>query len=171
MTASSTASPQPLMARFDQRSGEMMVYGGGFFGVFVLSVAIGRGDVALGVVALMLFAVAFHFWPFIRRNEPALIASSAGLEVTGLGVIAWDGIKDAVLIDKAMRTIRNSELHLTLGRPLEAALSVDKRGDLARRLMVQIWRHKDDTLVVKLEPLDMPPEPILETVQGFLHRL
>jgi len=171
MTAPSTASPQPLMARFDQRSGEMMVYGGGFFGVFVLSIAIGRGDVALGVVALMLFAVAFHFWPFVRRNDPALIASSAGLEVAGLGVIAWDNIKNAVVIDKAMRTIRNSELHLTLARPLDDALSVEKRGDIARRLMVQIWHYTDDTLVVKLEPLDVRPEPILETVQGFLHRL
>lgn len=171
MTAPGISSPQPLMARIDQRSGEMMVYGGGFFGIFVSSIAVGRGDIVLGALALLLLAVAFHFKPFVQKNAPALIASSAGLEVTGLGIIAWDSIKEAVVIDKAMRTIRNSELHLTLACPLEEALSVEKRGDIARRLMVQIWRYKDDTLVVKLEPLDVPPEPILETVQGFLHRL
>jgi hypothetical protein len=170
MTAPSSVSPQPLMARFDQRSGEMMVYGGGFFGLFVLSVAIGRGDIALGIISLLLFAVAYHFWPFVQRNHPAVVASSAGLMITGLGTVAWDAIVNASNVDKAVRTIRNTELHLTLARPLDKALVEEDMGGLKRRLMVQIWRYKKDTLVIRLEPLDTAPEPILEAVQAFLNQ-
>ncbi|CAJ1411882.1 unnamed protein product [Effrenium voratum] len=115
MTAPAPVSPQPLMARFDQRSGEMMVYGGGFFGCFVLSVALARGDIALLIVSLALFAVAYHFWPFVRRNTPAVVASSAGLMITGLGTVGWDAIVNATTVDKAVRTIRNTELKTWAG--------------------------------------------------------
>lgn len=170
MTDTSTVSPQPLVARFDQRSGEMMVYGGGFFSLFTLSVALARGDIALLFVALLLFCVAFHFWPFVRSKDPALVVSSAGLKVTGLGTLAWDAISDASMVDKAVRTIRNSELHLSLSRPLEAALVEENMGGIARRLMTQIWRYKDDKIILRLEPLDVTSDPILETVQRFLSR-
>lgn len=170
MTLSPTVSPQPLVARFDQRSGEMMVYGGGFFSLFTLSVAVARGDIALLFVALLLSGVAFHFWPFVRQSEPALVTSSAGLKVTGLGTIAWDAIAEASLVDKAVRTIRNSELHLTLSRPLEDALVEENRGGLARRLMTQIWRYKENKIILRLEPLNVSADPILEAVQYFLSR-
>ncbi len=169
MTAPSTVSPQPLMARFDQRSGEMMVYGGGFAGLFILSVALARGDIALFIISVALFAVAYHFWPFVRRNTPAVVASSAGLMITGLGTVAWDAIVNATTVDKAVRTIRNTELHLTLGRSLDKSLAQEDMGGLQRRLMVQIWRYHKDTLVIRLEPLDIAPEPILEAIQAFLN--
>ncbi|PCJ69339.1 MAG: hypothetical protein COA62_12030 [Rhodobiaceae bacterium] len=148
----------------------MMVYGGGFFSLFTLSVALARGDIALLFVALLLFCVAFHFWPFVRSKDPALVVSSAGLKVTGLGTLAWDAISDASMVDKAVRTIRNSELHLSLSRPLEAALVEENMGGIARRLMTQIWRYKDDKIILRLEPLDVTSDPILETVQRFLSR-
>jgi len=170
MTDTSIVSPQPLVARFDQRSGEMMVYGGGFFSLFTLSVALARGDIALLVVAFLLFGVAFHFWPFVRRKEPALVASSAGLKITGLGTLAWDAINDASLVDKAVRTIRNSELHLSLTRPLEEALVEEDMGGIMRRLMTQIWRYKGDEIILRLEPLDVTADLILETAQRFLSR-
>ena len=147
-----------------------MVYGGGFFGLFVLSVAIGRGDTALMIVSLALFAVAYHFWPFVQRNTPAVVASSAGLMIAGLGTVGWDAIMKASTVDKAVRTIRNTELHLTLARPLDESLVEEDEGGLKRRLMVQIWRYKNDTLVIRLEPLDTAPEPILEAVQAFLNQ-
>lgn len=147
-----------------------MVYGGGFFSLFTLSVAIARGDTGLFIVALLLGGVAYHFWPFVRRDEPALVASSAGLRITGLGTLAWDAIADASTVDKAVRTIRNTELHLTLSRPLDSALKEEDMGGLTRRLMVQIWRYQDNKLVVRLEPLDLAPEPILKTIQDFLSR-
>jgi len=170
MTDTSIVSPQPLVVRFDQRSGEMMVYGGGFFSLFTLSVALARGDIALLVVAFLLFGVAFHFWPFVRRKEPALVASSAGLKITGLGTLAWDAINDASLVDKAVRTIRNSELHLSLTRPLEEALVEEDMGGIMRRLMTQIWRYKGDEIILRLEPLDVTADLILETAQRFLSR-
>lgn len=170
MTAPAPVSPQPLVARFDQRSGEMMVYGGGFFGLFVLSVALARGDIALLIISLALFAVAYHFWPFVRRHSPAVVASSAGLMISGLGTVAWDAIVNATTVDKAVRTIRNTELHLTLGKSLDKALVEEDMGGLQRRLMVQIWRYNQDTLVIRLEPLDVSPEPILEAVQAFLNQ-
>lgn len=145
-----------------------MVYGGSFFGLFALSVAIGRGDFFLGVAALLLFAVAFYFVPFVRKSDPAIVASSAGLKVSGLGLVRWDAIGEAMLIDKAVRTIRNTELHLALKCPLEQALVTSDYGPLARRFMVQIWQAKKNQLIIKLEPLDVKPEPILETVRAFL---
>jgi len=147
-----------------------MVYGGGFFSLFTLSVALARGDIALLVVAFLLFGVAFHFWPFVRRKEPALVASSAGLKITGLGTLAWDAINDASLVDKAVRTIRNSELHLSLTRPLEEALVEEDMGGIMRRLMTQIWRYKGDEIILRLEPLDVTADLILETAQRFLSR-
>ncbi len=171
MTLSPTASSQPLVARFDQKSGEMMVYGGGFFSLFTLSVALARGDLVLLVVAVLLFGVAFHFWPFVRRSDRALVLSSAGLQITGLGTLAWDAIEEASLVDKAVRSIRNCELHLSLSRPLEAALVEENRGGLARRAMTQVWKPKPGKIIVRLEPLDVSADIIFETVQSFLsHR-
>lgn len=161
-------SPQPLVARFDQRSGEMMVYGGGFAGFLILTMAIARLDFAFLAISLLLFATAYHFWPFVKRNHRALVASSAGLEIDGLGTLRWEAIAAARTVDKAVRTIRNSELVLDLKMPLETALTQPPTGGLSRRLMVQIWRMKQDQLSVRLEPLDISPEEILASVQAYL---
>tara|TARA_R100000656_G_scaffold16594_1_gene15734 strand:- start:113 stop:628 length:516 start_codon:yes stop_codon:yes gene_type:complete len=161
-------SPQPLVVPFDQRSGEMMVYGGGFAALFVLSIAIARAAPAYYAASFVLAGIAFHFLPFVSKKTPALVISSAGLKISGVGLLDWRAVKRAEIINKSVRTIRNAELHLTLNRPLaEAVLSPDAEG-LIRHLKVQIARREKDVLIVKLEPLGSSPEAILETVTRFL---
>ncbi len=138
----------PLAVPFDQRSGEMMVYGGGFAALFVLSIALARLELAYFLAAFALAGLAFHFVPFVSKRRPALHASGDGLLISGVGLLSWDAIQRAEIINKSVRTIRNAELHLTLSRPLAAALRSPDDGGWVRRLMVQIARLEDQTLII-----------------------
>lgn len=154
---------------FEQRSGEMMVYGGVLVGLFALSVAIPRESFALFVVSAVAFAVAYYHWPLVQRTRAQLAVAERGFAVAGLGVISWDAIRTADIVERAVRSIRNAELHLSLSRPLPLALVEAERPSLARQLMYRVWRvPQPDRIVIKLEPLHASPEEIVAVVRANL---
>ncbi|MEQ9518335.1 MAG: hypothetical protein RLN89_02720 [Parvibaculum sp.] len=161
-------SRQPLIVPFDQRSGEMMVYGGGFAALFVLTIALARGELGFYLASLGLALLAFHFLPFVSKKVPALALSSEGIRISGVGVVAWEAIRAAEIINKSVRSIRNAELHLTLTQPLAEATRTPDPGGFGRKLMVQIARVEGSSLIIKLEPLGTSPEVILASVSSFL---
>lgn len=160
---------QAFSTGFKQRSGERMVYGGILVGLFALSVAILQESLTLFAVSAVAFAVAYYYWPLVQRTRAQLAVAERGLALTGLGVISWDAIRTADIIDQAVRSIRNAELHLSLSRPLPLALARTERPSLGRQLMYRVWRvPQPDKVVIKLKPLHASPEEIQAVVRANL---
>lgn len=163
------ASRAPFATGYEQRSGEMMVYGGLLVGLFALSVAVPRGSFPILILSLVAFAVAYYHWPMVQKGRAQIAATDKGLMLAGLGVVAWDAIRDIRIMDRAVRTIRNAELQIALSRPLPHALSDADAPGLAQQMMYRVWRVRSPELVVvKLEPLRASPEAIEAAIRPYL---
>ena len=162
------SEPQSLHVGFDQRSGEMMVYGGTLVGLFLLSLALTRGEPALALAGLAAAAVAYYHFPLIRKSRPQISMTRDGLSLYGLGTLPWKAIDDFRIVDKAVRSIRNAELTVHTRETIEAAVSSEDMLPTAERFMYSAWRHSGPNAVtVKLEPLAASPETIAAAIQAF----
>ena len=164
-----------LASGYQSQSGEMMVYGGTFFGLFLLLGAVMSGAVALYALSLLMLAGAFHFFPMVRTDRVQLRVAPRGLYLDGLGWLPWTAIRDVRMYDRAVRTIRNTHLELKLAAGIAEVVVAEDRQEPLRDLMTRIWsvsRARDGTeaalVTVKLEPLTASPEEILAAIRRYL---
>lgn len=167
--------PGALATGYQRQSGEMMVYGGTFFGLFFLLGATMSGEVTLFVLAILMLGAAFYFFPMIRGERAQLRVEARGLYLDGMGWLPWTGIRDVRMFDRAVRTIRNAHLELTLAGPIEDIVRQEDKQDPLRDMMTKIWtlrRHADASgghhVLVRLEPLKATPEEILAAIRRYL---
>lgn len=166
----SPAPPQRLVAPYDQRSGDMMVYGGAMVAAMMAFAAVGRGEAYLFAGALVAGAVAFYHWPLAQKGRTRLIVSRQGLTIDGLGTLKWEAIEDARLFERAVRTIRNAELQVRLNRPIQEAL-VDggTPAPFPENWMYRAWRFEmPDVVAVRLEPIAANADLIIAAVEAQL---
>ncbi len=163
-----------LATGYERQSGEMMVYGGTFFGMLLLLAAVMSATPGLYAVAFAMLGCAFYFYPMVKPERPQLAIEPKGLYLDGLGWLPWTAIRDVRMFDQAVRTIRNSQLDLTLaGKANELVLPGGDR-DMLREFMTRIWsirrapNNADASLVrVRLEPLRATPEEILACIRRY----
>jgi len=173
------AENQPVAAAlattYQRQAGEMMVYGGTFFGLFFLLGGVMSGTPALLVLAIAMLGGAFYFFPMIRTDRAQLRVEARGFYLDGLGWLPWTGIRGTRMYDKSVRTIRNAHLELTLAAPAKELVIRDEKPDLIRDVMAKIWSSKrgpdgvaGTLIVVRLEPLRATPEEIQAAMRRYL---
>lgn len=156
---------QALAVRFDPKSGEMAVYGGALVSAFLLSLAVAWWDPAMLIGALICLGGVLYFLPKVMKR-PALVITEHGLFVDGLGVLPWAVISEAEMVDKAIRSIRNAEIYLTLSGPLATVLEPLAKKTVWRQFMFRVWHEqKPGTLMFKMEPLWASPDEIFAAIK------
>ncbi|MGK2740699.1 hypothetical protein ACSHT0_07370 [Tepidicaulis sp. LMO-SS28] len=162
-----------IPVRYESGSGELMVFGGSFAGLFLASLAIARLDLIFAAATLICFAVAFYHLPLVLRRRPPLLLHPEGLEIEGLGLLPWEQIAGIRLYNRAVRTIRNAEMYLILNAPLERALArtidpEDAKSALpGRRYMFSICKIlSEGELTLRLEPLAVSPEQLGDVIRA-----
>ena len=169
-------APASLAATYERQSGEMMVYGGTFFGLFFLLGGIMSGTVAFLLLACAMLGSAFYFFPMIRTERAQLRVEARGFYLDGMGWLPWSGIRSVRMYDRAVRTIRNAHLELTLAGPAdEIVLKDDARPDAIRSMMTTVWSlkrnadgEKSRLVVIGLEPLSATPEDIIAAMRRYM---
>lgn len=89
----------------------------------ILSGALGFIGLAVGQPIISFFGAMFIFialrhWPLARKERPALILSSEGAEIDGLGLVKWG---DVATVNSGMVMVKGLKipaLDITLRRPL-----------------------------------------------------
>lgn len=164
-----------LATTYQRQAGEMMVYGGTFFGLFFLLGGVMSGTLALFALAAAMLGAAFYFYPMIRTEKAQLRVEAKGFFLDGLGWLPWTGIRDVRMYDRSVRTIRNAHLELTLGAPADEILLADDKPDTLRTFMAKTWTLKrgsggaaNSVVVIRLEPLRATPEEILASMRRYL---
>ena len=139
---------------FDEKSGEMLVYGG-YVATFVLLVAaLTRAEPAFAAASLVSLGVALYHRPMVERGKTQLMISSLGIAVSGLGTLPWEAIARTEITHHAVRTIPNAHLRIHLRAPLGDVLMRESGRRVPAWLFYRCWRVRDDDqVVVKLEPL------------------
>lgn len=170
--------PASLATTYQRQAGEMMVYGGSFFGLFFLLGGIMSGEIGLLVLAIAMLCMAFYFFPMIRTEKAQLRIDARGFYLDGLGWLPWTGIKDARIFDRSVRTIRNAHLELKLAAPAGEIVTPGDDTSTVRELMTKIWSAKRgedgqpaSVVLVRLEPLRASPEEILAAMRRYLHHI
>ena len=173
--AENEPAPASLATAYQRQSGEMMVYGGTFFGLFLLLGGIMSGEPTLYILAILLLGSAFYFFPMVRLDKAQMRVEPRGLYLDGMGWLPWTAIRDVRMYDRSVRTIRNAHLELRLAGSVEDVLVAEDKQDPLRDLMTKVWsvsRAPDGThaglVTVKLEPLQKSPEEILAAIRRYL---
>lgn len=127
-----------------------------------------RGSEVTLVLALLSFAVAYHFYPLVETGRPRIGAGEHGIFIEGFGIIPWRSIKDISLSTYAIRSIEVNELQIKLSRPLPAALSADWRKMPLHRLLMKLpWKMgSDNTVHINLEPFPGKPAEVCAAFQN-----
>ncbi len=164
-----------LATTYQRQSGEMMVYGGTFFGLFALAGGLVSGQPVPLILAALMLGSAFYFFPMIRTERAQLRVEARGLYLDGMGWLPWTSIRDVRMYDKSVRTIRNTQLELQLIGPVKDFVMPDANQGALRAFMTRIWSVKPgadsgnaEMVLVRLEPLRAKPEEILASMQRFL---
>ncbi|WP_425062355.1 hypothetical protein [Pyruvatibacter mobilis] len=172
------APPSSFATTYQRQAGEMMVYGGTFFGLFFLLGGVMSSVPGLYLLAIVMLAAAFYFFPMVRTEKAQLKVEPKGLYLDGMGWLPWTGIRNVRIYDRSVRTIRNAHLELTLAAPIEEIVISEDKEDPLRDLMTKVWSPKrgEDgraatVVVVKLEPLRASPEEILAAIRRHLHHV
>ncbi len=167
--------PAALATTYQRQAGEMMVYGGTFFGLFFLLGGFMSGTWGLFALSAAMLGAAFYFYPMIRTERAQLRVESKGFYLDGLGWLPWTAIRDFRLYDRSVRTIRNAHLELHLAAPAADILMPEDRPDSVRTMMATVWSLKkgadgvaNSKVVIKLEPLHASPEEILAAMRRYL---
>ncbi|MEQ8747119.1 hypothetical protein [Pyruvatibacter sp.] len=171
-----TGAPASLAATYERQSGEMMVYGGTFFGLFFLLGGIMSGTIAFLLLACAMLGSAFYFFPMIRTERAQLRVEPRGFYLDGMGWLPWSAISSVRMYDRAVRTIRNAHLELTLAAPADdVVLKDDGKPDAIRSMMTTVWSlkrtgdgDKNRLVVIRLEPLSATPEAIIGAMRRYM---
>ena len=170
--------PAALATTYQRQAGEMMVYGGTFFGLFFLLGGVMSGTWGLFALSAAMLGAAFYFYPMIRTERAQLRVESKGFFLDGLGWLPWTAIREVRMYDRSVRTIRNAHLELTLTAPADDMLMDADRPDAVRVMMAKTWSLKkgpdgspNSKVVVRLEPLKATPEEILAAIRRYLPRI
>ncbi|MEQ9225641.1 MAG: hypothetical protein RLO15_04765 [Parvibaculum sp.] len=164
-------APDHMTARYIKQKGEGIVYGGIFIAAALILFGIARAPVLVLAAAAAALGVALYHWPFVAQDRRAFVISPAGITLDRLGLIPWNAISDAEIVDRYVRTIRNADLQLTLRRPLDTAVENAAVVGLFRRYMYRCWRTIDaQQIAIRLSTLDVKPELVEAAVREHLQR-
>lgn len=173
--ADNEPAPASLATTYQRQSGEMMVYGGTFFGLFLLLGGVMSGEPALYILSILLLGAAFHFFPMVQLDRAQMRIEPRGLYLDGMGWLPWTAIRDVRMYNRSVRTIRNAHLELKLAGSVEDVVTSEDKQDALRDLMTKVWsvsRAPDGTqaglVTIKLEPLQKSPEEILAAIRRYL---
>ena len=157
---------QALAVRFDPKGGEMAVYGGALVSAFMLSLAVAWWHIGMLIGSLLCLGIVLYYLPKVLKR-PALVITEHGLFVDGLGVLPWVVVAHAEMVDKAIRSIRNAEIHLTLTGPLDNVLEPLAQKSIWRNYMYKIWSQPNPgSITFKMEPLWASPDEIFSAIKA-----
>ncbi len=167
-----TAAPSaPLTVHYAKEKGEGIVYGGILIAGVLLLHAITRAPTIATLGALIVLYGALYHWPYVRRDRRAIEISPSGLTLDRLGLLPWNAIAGTEIVDRYLRTIRNSELRVELRRSIETAVENPVQVHPLRRLMYRCWRLTGpQQITVRLNTLDAKPEVIQAAIGQYTGR-
>lgn len=164
-------APDFLTVHYSKPKGESIVYSGVLAAGALVVFGIVRAPVLSSIGALLAAGVALYHWPYVARDRRALVVSTAGVTLDRLGLLPWNAISDAEIVDRYVRTIRNAELRITLRRPLNTAVENAPSVGIIRRYMYRCWKSMGpQEIAVRLSTLDAKPEIIEAAVRQHIHR-
>ncbi len=160
-----------LTARYSKEKGESIVYGGVLAAGALLLFGVPRAPVISILAALAALGVAFYHWPYVARERRALAISPAGVAIDRLGLLPWNAISDARLLERFVRQIRNAELRIALRRSIETAVENPISQNYLQRAMYRCWSIVSPReIAVKLSTLDAKPEAIMAAMREHIQR-
>jgi hypothetical protein len=160
-----------LSAQYEKQKGEGIVYGGLIIAFGIVLFGVVRAPLISLVAAAFSAGVAVYHWPFVRKNRKALAISPAGITLDRVGLLPWNAIADVTIVERYIRMIRNADLHITLRRPLDAAVENPPNADILRRYMYRCWKAPSSMeVIVKLSTLDKRPEEVEAVARQHLPR-
>lgn len=163
--------PDHLTAHYIKQKGEGIVYGGIFVAAALILFGIARAPVLVLAASAAAVVVALYHWPFVARDRRALAISPAGITIDRLGLIPWNAISDAEIVNRYVRMIRNADLRITLRRPLNTAVENAPAVGLFRRYMYRCWKVTGPLqIAVLLSTLDVKPELVEAAVRQHMQR-
>jgi len=158
-----------LTVHYSKQTSESIVYSGVLAAGALAIFGIPRAPLLslLGVLAAA--GVALYHWPYVARDRRALVVSPEGITLDRLGLLPWNAISDAVIVERYVRAIRNAELRISLRRPLETAVEDAPSVGFVRRYMYRCWKTLGpQEIAVRLSTLDKKPETIEAAVRRHI---
>ncbi|MGF1463865.1 MAG: hypothetical protein ACFB2Z_12025 [Maricaulaceae bacterium] len=160
-------APDWVFASGYSRQSNLTVFWGAAAQLGVIGLVLAFSPIAALATALASAVTLFAAAPIVRRATP-LRLSADGVELDGLGRVAWPAIRRGALTVIERTKGDAARLELYLGVSLEDALTPDATGPL-RSLQTRIWRYDAAArrLILALDPLEDAPNAIAKAVSAF----
>lgn len=140
--------------------GRALVVGSAIIGGAAVLAGLILSEPLLVVVALVAFAVSLYNYPLLAQREAHLAASLQGLELDGLGLLAWRAIQ-------SMEFDGTKTLTLNLNGKLDNSVKQSEDASALRTLQVTLWKMQGpQTLTLDLSHYFEEPDDIHRAIRA-----